>query len=81
MNDNGIQAENLSLAEAATALGVTPLNVLMHVKRKMIEAEEVDGQWIVSRKSLAEFLTTRSDEDPPLCESQCSKKGGCSSCG
>ncbi len=73
--------DSLTLAEAAKALGATPLNVLMHVKRKMIEAQEVEGQWIISRKSLETFLSTRSEEDQPLCESHCSKKGGCGSCG
>ncbi len=81
MNDSLNDEESLSLDAAASALGVTPLNVLMHVKRKMVEGQEVDGQWVISRKSLAAFLLSRSKEDPPLCVSQCSKKGGCSSCG
>jgi hypothetical protein len=63
-------------------LETTVLSVLMHIKRKLLVAREIDGAWLVSRESLDRFrLDGQSGEGLALCRSACSSKGGCGSCG
>jgi hypothetical protein len=66
----------------AKELETTVLSVLMHIKRKLLAAQEVDGAWLVSRESLEQFRRDGSSrEDLALCRSACASKGGCGSCG
>ncbi len=72
--------EKIPLSEAATRLGSTPLNVLMHIKRELLAAEEIDGSWFVDSASLEEFLARREEApQESVCKSSCAHK--CSSCG
>lgn len=72
--------KQIPLSEAASRMGSTPLNVLMHVKRGLLPGEERDGNWFIDRAALEEFLARRAAEpQEPVCQSQCAHK--CSSCG
>ncbi len=69
----------IPLQQAAERLESTALNVLMHIKRNLLAAEEIDGSWFVDRASLADFLASRADSPKQnLCQSSCSHK--CPSC-
>jgi hypothetical protein len=74
-------AHQLSLEAAAQRLGTTPLNVLMHIKRRLLTAEERDGAWYVDPASLAALQLEQGGADKSLCRSQCAASGGCKSCG
>jgi hypothetical protein len=66
----------------ATELETTVLSVLMHIKRKLLAAREIDGAWLVSRESLDQFRRDgQSREGLALCRSACASKGECGSCG
>ena len=66
----------------AKELGTTEISVLMHIKRKLLSAREVDGAWLVSRESLEHFRRNgQITEGRELCRSACANRGGCSSCG
>jgi len=72
----------VSIEDVAKALETTELNVLMHIKRKLLAAQEADGVWQVTRESLEHFLRTGKDrQGVELCRSSCAKKGGCTTCG
>ena len=77
-----IEAEKLSVAEVATSMKTTQLNVMMHIKRGLLAGEEIDGTWYVAADSLASYL---SDANRGSNGSVCTAKshcGGCSSsCG
>jgi len=75
--------EMVPAAEAAKAMQTTVLNVMMHIKRKLLEGREIDGAWYVGSASLAALLAEKGGKSEPLvCRSGCAaKKGGCSSCG
>ena len=74
-------AEFLPLQAAAQRLGTTALNVLMHIKRQLLRAEERDGQWYVEVASLESLQADQGATAKSLCRSQCSASGGCKSCG
>ncbi len=71
----------LPLEAAAKQLGTTPLNVLMHIKRQLLVAEDRDGQWYVDPASLSALQLNQGGADKSLCRSQCAASGGCKSCG
>jgi hypothetical protein len=72
----------VSIEEVANELGTTVISVLMHIKRNLLAAREIDGAWLVSRESLDQFqLDGQSREGLALCRSACASKGGCGSCG
>ena len=74
------QPEQLCVAEVAAALKTTSLNVMMHIKRGLIKAEELDGTWFVSAASLADYQSqTAGKGNAQLCKSSCGH--GCSTCG
>lgn len=70
----------LPLDAAARQLGTTPLNLLMHIKRRLLVAEDRDGQWYVDPVSLAALQFDKGGADKSLCRSQCAASGGCKSC-
>ena len=75
-----MEIEKITLDEAAVRLQSTPLNVLMHIKRDLLAAEEIDGRWFVEVASLTAFLASREVSPPEnVCQSSCSHK--CPSCG
>lgn len=81
MTANPAPAEFLPLQAAAQRLGTTPLNVLMHIKRQLLTAEERDGQWHVEVASLQALQAAQGATAKSLCRSQCAASGGCKSCG
>jgi hypothetical protein len=65
----------------AKELETTVLSVLMHIKRKVLAAQEIDGAWLVSRESLEHFRQPgQGRQSLELCRSATAKKGGCGSC-
>jgi len=72
--------EKITLEEAAARLQSTPLNVLMHIKLKLLSGEEIDGSWFVDVASLETFIASRVDlPKENVCQSSCAHK--CPSCG
>ena len=70
------------LGEAARSLETTELNVLMHIKRGLLQGVEmVDGGWQVTVASLAALLAEGAGKKGDVvCPPSCGKGGGCSSC-
>ncbi|PNU18951.1 hypothetical protein C2E25_15100 [Geothermobacter hydrogeniphilus] len=70
--------DRMPLAEVAQVLETTELNVLMHIKRGLLDGREEEGGWSVSRESLLIFMA-RNDghRKVDLCRSACSQAGGC----
>jgi hypothetical protein len=69
------------IAEAARELETTPLNVLMHIKRGSLVGQESAGSWQVAAASLLLMQDRRGRGDlPAVCQSACSKAGGCANC-
>lgn len=74
---------SLPITEVATKMNTTALNVLMHIKRGLLQAVEQDGVWMIDVQSLEKLLAkTGGGKDAELCASACAKKracaGGCS---
>ncbi len=70
----------LPLDQAAEQMDTTELNVLMHIKRNKIKAEEHDGKWFVHRTSLDNFLISPDrPETVVTCKTHCCNSG-CGSC-
>lgn len=68
----------IPLEEAARALNTTPLNVLMRVKRGLLQGSEVEGVWMVDGQSLAALLqATGGSQATAVCASGCRKKTAC----
>ncbi|PLX97501.1 MAG: hypothetical protein C0622_12840 [Desulfuromonas sp.] len=67
------------IANAAELMNTTELNVLMHIKRGLLEGEERDGVWYVSKPSLESLLARERKANGAVCASvrHCGK--GCSS--
>ena len=72
-----IQIEKLTVAEAATSMRTTPINVMMHIKRGLLAGEEIDGVWYVPADSLASYL---SDVNRGSHGSVCKAKSHCGGC-
>jgi ADP-ribosyl-[dinitrogen reductase] hydrolase len=72
--------ETIPLDQAALQLQTTPLNLLMHIKRGLIKATEIDGVWMVCLKSLESFAAENNNQKAAdLCSSGCSKADSCGS--
>lgn len=73
----------IPLTEAALQLQTTPLNLLMHIKRGLIDANEIDAVWMVDAESLQTFAKKHDGQkSAEVCSSGCSKAHGCgSNCG
>ena len=81
MQDANSSGTTVSLAEAAKALKTTELNVLMHIKRRLLEGAETAGGWQVSRASLEALLAGGTvSREQVVCPPSCGRHGGCSSC-
>jgi hypothetical protein len=78
-----IETEKLTVAEVATTMKTTPLNVMMHIKRGLLSGEEVDGVWYVPADSLAGYLSdSHRGSNGSVCKSKSHCGQGCaSSCG
>lgn len=74
---------SLPITEVAIKMNTTALNVLMHIKRGLLQAVEEDGVWLIDVQSLEKLMAkTGGGKDAELCVSGCAKKhacaGGCS---
>jgi len=77
------EIEKLTVAEVATAMKTTSINVMMHIKRGLLVGEEIDGDWYVAADSLANYLSDPSrGHTGSVCKAKSHCGGGCSSsCG
>lgn len=67
----------VNLEQAAEMLGTTSVNILMNLKRGLLQGREIDGLWYVSRASIAAHGgDTRSAVAAPMC-----RRSTCGSCG
>lgn len=67
----------VSLEQAAEMLGTTSVNILMNLKRGLLQGQQVEGNWLVSRASIAAHEgDTRAAVSAPLC-----RRSTCGSCG
>lgn len=77
----GIKIDRIPLDEVAQALETTPLNVLMHIKRGLLEGFEDDNGWSVSGESLMLLLARNGSRKSELiCKTSCGGASGCSGC-
>ncbi len=72
--------KQIPLDVAASRAHSTTLNLLMHIKRGLLPAAEVQGQWLISEADLDAFITDNRKADPAeLCvHNHCAKT--CGSC-
>ena len=77
------QIEKLSVADVATSMKTTPINVMMHIKRGLLAGEEIDGAWYVPADSLASYLSDAGrGSNGSVCKAKSHCGGSCSSnCG
>lgn len=74
--------EKVSILAVAETLKTTPLNVLMHVKRGMLEGIEEGGGWMIDKASLDALVAkTGGSKVGDVCASGCAKKHACGGCG
>jgi hypothetical protein len=72
------QDERLSITAVAEIMNTTPLNVLMHVKRGLLQGIEQDGVWLVERRSLENLLArTGGGRAAGVCSAGCAKRHAC----
>jgi hypothetical protein len=70
--------EKVSILIVAETLNTTPLNVLMHVKRGMLNGIEEEDGWVIDKASLDAFVIKTGDrKSNDLCASGCAKKHVC----
>lgn len=67
MND-----ERITVSEAAAELGTTRLRLLMLLREGVVEGEQVDGEWYLSRASL-DAIRAKGGPAPvsPSCRTSC----------
>ena len=71
----------IPISAAAQELQSTALNVLMHIKRGLLQGKECEGTWWIERASLDALLEqTGGRKADNVCASGCAKKGACGSC-
>jgi len=77
------KVEKLTVAEVATTMKTTPMNVMMHIKRGLLSGEEIDGCWYVAADSLASYLSAADrGSTGSVCKAKSHCGQGCSSsCG
>lgn len=67
----------VSIDDAAEMLGTTTVNILMNLKRGLLEGREIEGRWWVARASLAAHDgNTKAAVAKPMCQ-----RSTCGSCG
>lgn len=70
--------EQITILMAAEILNTTPLNILMHVKRGMLEGTEGEGGWMIAKASLDALVAkTGGLKSAGLCNSNCAQKNAC----
>jgi hypothetical protein len=72
--------DRMPINDVAQVLETTPLNVLMHVKRGLLEGSEGADGWMISGASLIVFLARNDGKrSATVCGTGCGKAGGCGS--
>lgn len=67
--------------DVAKELGTTALNVMMHIKRRLLAGREIEGKWYITGESLAQYRLEGAERSGlTLCSQSCSSKSGCGSC-
>ena len=75
------ESTGMTVAEVAEALGTTPVNVLLFIKRGLLEGLESEDGWVVAPESFAAFRASEAGKiGRATCRSACSRAGGCGSC-
>ena len=74
--------QTIPIAVVAQRLHTTPLNVLMHIKRGLLQGCEGEGGWQIDRASLEAFLAASGGaKASDVCAAGCAAKhargGGC----
>ena len=70
--------EIIPIAEVAQRLHTTPLNVLMHIKRGLLQGCEGEDGWQIDRASLEAFLARNGGvKSPDVCTAGCVAKHAC----
>lgn len=72
---------DLPIVEAAEKLKTTELNILMHIKRKILDGVEKDGKWYLSRRTFDNFLDQDGDSKANVVSAKSHCGHGCGSCG
>lgn len=72
--------ETTSLTQAAQLLGTTPMNILMHLKHKLIVGTQVNGEWNIDSHSLHTFKMENKGKDKTLCKKHSCQHSACGSC-
>lgn len=74
-------AKKMSIDEVAQALGTTPVNVLLFIKRGLLVGHEEENGWVVDGESFTAFSHSEAGQaGRAQCRSACSRAGGCGSC-
>jgi hypothetical protein len=69
------------IGEAAKTLKTKELNVLMHIKRGLLQGLEGAEGWQVTAASLTALVGAGpAEKSQEVCPPSCGKGGGCSSC-
>ena len=73
----------LTLSKTAQLLKTTQVNVLMHVRKGLLEQVEEDGLWYVTIDSFEAFVSQHGiRKSDSVCASGCGRHASCgSSCG
>ncbi len=79
IQENGL----LTLSKTAQLLKTTQVNVLMHVRKGLLDQVEKDGLWYVTIDSFETFVSQNGiRKSDSVCASGCGKHASCgSSCG
>jgi hypothetical protein len=79
-NEMNETESTIALTDVAVQLQTTPLNVLMHIKRGLLAATEVDSVWMIERESLQAFVEKHDGQKAnDICSSGCNKAHSCGS--
>jgi hypothetical protein len=70
----------IPIAEAASHMGTTEMNILIHIRRGLLAGEECDGNWFIDADSLAKLMNKSGcDKTDVIVKNSCA---GCSgNCG
>ena len=79
IQENGL----LTLSKKAQLLKTTQVNVLMHIRKGLLDQVEEDGLWYVTIDSFESFVSQNGiRKSDNVCASGCGRHAGCSSsCG
>lgn len=83
MEPSSPEATLVSVEETAQSLGITPLNVLIHIKRGRLQGREIDEHWYIETDSLEAFRREIEEQTAPSARAACRtacQRGGCTGC-